>query len=371
MKITCNAGDMKNALSLVMSALAARPAQTALECVLLRADADGVSLCATDGSMEISARMEAAVKEEGMALLPGKLLMEYVSIASGEITLGADEKQRCVLSGAGRKSTIAGLPPEEYVLCTLPDAQPVVRMKGKAFSRMVSDCAFCAGVDEARKTLVSVCAAFGQDHAEFVSMDGYRMALVRGECWGKAPLRLLMPVACAKIAAKLFSGAEEMEIGGVEKRHCVLSGGGVTMRFPLLSGEYIDYGKLCARGATAEMALSAKELLQAVKNANVAARYQQKESVSLEMADETLRVFASGAQTDASSEIARVQAQGTVPRIAFNGRFLEEALSRAAQDDIVCVLTSAVAPMTIRPRQLSENDFLYMVMPVRQVGAAA
>ncbi len=368
MKITCNAGDMKKALSIAMSAMAARPAQAALGCVLMDAVAGAVALSATDGSMEISVRMDAAVKEEGNALLPGKLLLEYVSIASGEITLSVDEKQRCVLSGAGRKSTIAGIPPEEYVICALPDTAPTVFMAGETFARLVNGCAFCAGVDEARKTLVSVYAAFGPDKAEFVSLDGYRMALVHGDCRAEAPLHLLMPVACAQIAAKLFGGAEEMAIGGVEKRHCVLSGGGVAMRFPLLSGEYIDYGKLAVRSAAGEVMLSAKALLQAVKNANVAARFQQKESVTLEMADEMLRVSASSAQTDASSEIPEAQARGEIPKIAFNGKYLEEALSRVGDDEIACAFASAVSPVVIRPRNQNDDSFLYLVMPVRQIG---
>lgn len=368
MKITCNAGDMKKALSIAMSAMAPRPAQAALGCVLMDAAEGAVALSATDGSMEISVRMDAAVKEEGKALLPGKLLADYVSIASGEITLSVDEKQRCVLSGAGRKSTVAGLPPEEYVICALPDTAPTVFMAGETFARLVNGCAFCAGVDEARKTLVSVYAAFGPDKAEFVSMDGYRMALVHGACRAQAPLHLLMPVSCAQIAAKLFGGAEEMAVGGVEKRHCVLSGGGVAMRFPLLSGEYIDYGKLALRSAAGEVMLSAKALLQAVKNANVAARFQQKESVTLEMADEMLRVSASSDRTDAVSEIGEVQSRGEIPRISFNGRYLEEALSRVGEDEIACGFASAVSPVVIRPRNQNDDSFLYLVMPVRQIG---
>ena len=368
MKITCNAGDMKKALAIAMSAMTSRPAQAALGCVLMDAAEGAVALSATDGSMEISARMEAAVKEEGKALLPGKLLAEYVGIASGEITLSVDEKHRCVLSGAGRKSTIAGLPPEEYVICALPDTAPTVFMAGEAFARLVNGCAFCAGADEARKTLVSVYAAFGPDKAEFVSMDDYRMALVHGACRAQAPLHLLMPVSCAQIAANLFGGAEELAIGGVEKRHFLLTGGGVTMRFPLLSGEYIDYGKLALRSAAGEVMLPAKALLQAVKNANVAARFQQKESVTLEMADEMLRVSASSAQTDASSEIPEAQARGEIPRIAFNGKYLEEALSRVSEDEIACGFASPVSPVVIRHRNQNDDSFLYLVMPVRQIG---
>lgn len=368
MKITCNAGDMKKALSIAMSAMAPRPAQAALGCVLMDAAEGAVAISATDGSMEISVRMEEAVKEAGTALLPGKLLAEYVGVASGEITLSVDEKHRCVLSGAGRKSTVAGLPPEEYVICALPDTAPTVFMAGEAFSRLVNGCAFCAGADEARKTLVSVYAAFGPDKAEFVSLDGYRMALVHGACRAQAPLHLLMPVSCAQIAAKLFGGAEELSIGGVEKRHCLLTGGGVTMRFPLLSGEYIDYGKLALRSAAGEVMLPARALLQAVKNANVAARFQQKESVTLEMADEMLRVSASSAQTDASSEIPEAQARGEIPKIAFNGRYLEESLSRVGDDEIACGFASAVSPLVIRPRNQNDDSFLYLVMPVRQIG---
>ena len=46
MKITCNAGDMKKALSIAMSAMAPRPAQAALGCVLMDAAEGAVAISA-------------------------------------------------------------------------------------------------------------------------------------------------------------------------------------------------------------------------------------------------------------------------------------------------------------------------------------
>ena len=51
--------------------------------------------------------------------------------------------------------------------------------------------------------------------------------------------------------------------------------------------------------------------------------------------------------------------------IGFNNRYLMDALKAAPADRVRLELSSGVAPCVILPAQEGEEDFLYMVLPVR------
>ena len=73
MQFTVNVQDLLDGLNTVTRALAARPAKQILEGVLIEAEGDGVNLTCSDGSLTIETNIPAEIREEGRAVLPGKL----------------------------------------------------------------------------------------------------------------------------------------------------------------------------------------------------------------------------------------------------------------------------------------------------------
>lgn len=374
MKLSCRASSLKHALSMVSSVLPARSPNEALGAVLVQAQDGAVALRGTDSSMEIKVSLEAQVQQEGDALVPAALLKEYVALAEGEVSLNVNERFQATLQGGGRKASILCLPPQSYSVCVPAFPAPSVFMEGSAFAQAIEGCAFCAGSDEARRSLISVNAVFSlAGKAEFASMDGYRLSIARQGCRAEKPLEMLFPVQAARLAAKLMASSSEIAIGGEQKKFCFVQGDGVSFVFPLLHGDYVDYSRFINRSETGRLILSPKDLLSAVKNANIAARFHQKEGVALEMKGDALLVSGISAQTEAVSALDRVQLRGSIKKIVFNGRYLEEALAHVPADqDVACVFgDSGVLPMRIVPQNEMDDRFCQVVMPVLSPGGAA
>ena len=76
MQFTVNVQELLEGLNTVTRALAARPPKQILEGVLIEADEEGITLTCSDGSLTIETSLCADVREEGRAVLPGKLFTE-------------------------------------------------------------------------------------------------------------------------------------------------------------------------------------------------------------------------------------------------------------------------------------------------------
>ena len=76
MQFTTNVQLLLDGLNTVTRALSARPTKQILEGVHLSAAGEHVKLTCSDGNLSIEMSISADVKEEGTAVLPGRLFTE-------------------------------------------------------------------------------------------------------------------------------------------------------------------------------------------------------------------------------------------------------------------------------------------------------
>lgn len=87
MQFTTNVQLLLDGLNTVTRALSARPTKQILEGVHLSAAGEHVKLTCSDGNLSIEMSILADVKEEGTAVLPGRLFTELSrKLPGGEVT---------------------------------------------------------------------------------------------------------------------------------------------------------------------------------------------------------------------------------------------------------------------------------------------
>ena len=77
MKFVCNGLTLSDAVLKVSKACAVRTTAPIMECILVSAHAQDVTLLATDGEISIRKTVNADVLEEGEICIPGKLLADF------------------------------------------------------------------------------------------------------------------------------------------------------------------------------------------------------------------------------------------------------------------------------------------------------
>lgn len=232
MKFRCDRDALSEALQTVQRGVSSRPGIPALTGVYMAAvPGGGLTLTTTD--LEVSARLEIDVQvtEEGVALVPARLLSDTVkSLSDAPVEFESDQAQarlRC----AAYEGALRLLPSEDFPSLQPPSGTRVV-VEGGAFAEAVGQVARAASKDEARPVLTGVLLEISREGVTLVATDSYRLAVrdlvatAAGEAKSIVPERAMSEAARPPRRTSRRSGAPTPGTGWSARRRCRSTGSG-------------------------------------------------------------------------------------------------------------------------------------------------
>src|SRR5580704_8665130 len=338
------------AVAWVARALPSRPVVPVLSGLLLRADGDGLVLSCFDYEISATARIDAEVKEDGTALVPGRLLAEITrSLPALDVEVATDADMVGLACGSAEFELVS-LPVAEYPV--LPDPPPVAgTVDGGVLALAAAQVVPAASRDDTLPMLTAVCLVVDDETLTLAATDRYRLAVkdVRWEPVARGlraaalvPARTLadvarsvaagVPVAVAFGAGQSGTDAAPAEGPVRDPRPAdgVISfeGGNRRLTARLIGGEFIKYQSRFPDGFGSRATLPAGPFTEAVRRVSLVA----------DRASPVRLTFGSGnvvieAQTD-----GRARAVETVPAdfegeeriISFNPHYLLDGLGAAS-----------------------------------------
>jgi DNA polymerase-3 subunit beta len=338
------------AVAWVARALPSRPVVTVLSGLLLQADDDGLSLSCFDYEVSARVRIEADVKEPGVALVPGRLLAEITrSLPALDVEVATDGDLVGLTCGSAEFALVS-LPVAEYP--ALPEPPPAAgTVDGGVLAVAAAQVVPAASKDDTLPLLTAVCLDIDGETLTLAATDRYRMA-VRDVRWEPAaaglravamvPARTLADVARtmsagepvtvafgvddagARAVPEARSGRDPRPVDGVIS----FEGGDRRLTARLIGGEFIRYRSRFPAEFGSQATVPAGLFTEAVRRVSLVA----------ERASPVRLAFGSGdvvieAQTD-----GRARAVETVPAdfegdervISFSPHYLLDGLAAAA-----------------------------------------
>jgi DNA polymerase III subunit beta len=334
------------AVAWVARALPSRPVVPVLSGLLVHADDDGLTLSCFDYEVSARMRIDADVKEDGAALVPGRLLADIVrSLPALDVEV-ASEADMVGLTCGSAEFALVSLPVAEYPsLPELPSAAGTV--DGGSLAAAAVQVVPAASRDDTLPMLTAVCLDIDGDTLTLAATDRYRLA-VRDLRWDPAvpgaraaamvPARTLADVARTMAAgapvtisfgmAGAAAGRDPRPADGM----ITFEGGNRRLAARLIGGEFIGYRSRFPAKFGSHALLPAGLFTDAVRRVSLVA----------DRASPVRLTFGSGnvvveAQTD-----GRARAVETVPAgfegdervISFNPHFLLDGLAAAAGSDV-------------------------------------
>ena len=145
-------------------------------------------------------------------------------------------------------------------------------------------------------------------------------------------------------------------------KHVLFDLGMATMVSRLLEGEYVSYENNFTEDFKTKIIIDTNELIQALERASLVSRDNRKTPVRLELKPNVLVITARSDMGTAYEEVPN-ETDGDEMQIAFNPRYLIEAL-RAIDDEKVAIrFTGSLSPCTIVP--LEGKAYQYLILPLR------
>jgi DNA polymerase-3 subunit beta len=155
--------------------------------------------------------------------------------------------------------------------------------------------------------------------------------------------------------------ADELELG-FQGNSGLVRKKGVTLSMRLIEGEFPSYRQVIPREAKVQLVLPAEPLAHALRRVAVLST-EQTRAVKLDLSAGLLRLSSSNPDLGQAQEELDVDYAGEPVQIAFNARYLLDAISVLGSKELRLSLQDPLSPARIVPTD--DEDTLAVVMPMR------
>jgi DNA polymerase-3 subunit beta len=336
--------------------------------------------------MAMTVWIGAHVAEEGAITLPARVLSEWVGLLPKEqqVDLALNARNKKVHLSSGRyESNISGIDAEDFPPIPAVDEGTVVTIEAGLLKHAIEQVAFAAAQDDSRPVLAGVLLKLDRGKLTMAAADGFRLAVrefelpeaAEGTDVGQLQLSMIVPGRALTELARVLPDEEgkTVELAATPNRSQVLFRfGDVQMVSRLIEGQFPDYARIIPQDAKTRAMMGTRELLQATKAASVFARdnsmiVRLNLSPSEEQQELALgKVVVSSTSAEMGDNTGDLDAkvEGDEQQVAFNGKYLREALEALGSPQVRLDLTGPASPGIFRPSGGETNGYLHVIMPM-------
>jgi DNA polymerase-3 subunit beta len=251
------------------------------------------------------------------------------------------------------------------------DGQNNLHLESELFKRMIDQVVFAAATDESRPILTGVLANFHQGGLTLAAADGFRLSVVSSEVGMDIDetVKVIVPARALKELSRISTDKEEeIELVITPHRNQILfHQSNADLVSQLIDGNFPDYNQIIPKSYKTRTILSTQDLLKAVKVAFLFAR-DAAELIRFRIipGNELTpgQIVVTGTSTEFGDNVNEIDAsiEGEEIEIAFNARYMIDALSAVGTSEVALETSSSSSPGVIRP--VGSEGFLCVIMPM-------
>jgi len=369
-KLTCPQENLSKGLAIVNRAVSTRSTMPILSNILLATDGSRLRLSATNLELSVNCWIDAEIELEGRVAVPARLLQEFVnSLPSAPVSMELNPSNRVVKMHCLRTDgNIRGVNADEFPAIPTVEEGTVFRQPAHLLKEMINQVAIAAATDDSRPIFTGVLTSIGQAMT-MVAADGFRLGLRSTELEGgpEQDISLIIPAKSLLELARVLpdgKGQDAMvEIALTPNKNQVMfRTASVELVSRLIEGQFPNYKQIMPKEWKTQVVVPTSQFLNAAKTASFFAR-DSANIVRLHMEAGELTVRAESTELgDNESKIDAVVEGEPSADIAFNAKYLTDALNVVESEQIKLEILNAGSPGVIRP--VDSTDYVHVIMPM-------
>ena len=362
MKITVSKKELSGALGIVTKAITGKSTMPVLEGVLLKAENGTLTLVGSDLNISIITNISTiSLDEEGSLVVDAKMFSDIVrKMATDDIVLSTKDTKLNIKSGR-TKLDVVFLDSKDYPKLPTLDVVSTYSIEDNALKDMVKTTAFAIAQDETRPILTGELFEIKDNVMTLVGLDGYRMAtrkilLTATDCSIVIPGKTLLEV-------EKIIGNEEVPVKvSVNDKNVWFEYKDIKVISRLMEGNYVKYSSLFPVEYKTIVTVKRKEFLDMMDR--IAVVKDATNLVKLSIKDNVIVATGKSGLGDIEDEMDCV-CNGDGLEIAFNNKYLTEALKCLNVDDVDFNFVTNISPCKVTSKE--DDNFAQLVLPVRLV----
>jgi DNA polymerase-3 subunit beta len=379
MKLECSQEDLAEGLGVVGRVVPSKSTLPVLSNVLLSTRDGELQLTANNLELSVARRVPAAIAREGQITLPARLLSDYIAFLEHgqKVDLELNPKTHKVHLACGRYvANIAGIDAEDFPPIPEVSGGQSFAIPAGTLKEAINGVVFAAAPDDTRPVLAGALLKMGNGSLTLAAADGFRLAVRTIDLPDGGPeLQMIIPAKTLVEVARLLSDSSEEQV----EINTTPNGNQVYVAFArteitsrLIEGQFPDYQRIIPPDAKTRVKVSTTDFLRATRAAAVFAR-DNSNIVRLECSPPkddaefgagSIRVKSTSAEMgDNEGRLDTNGFEGEEAQIAFNGRYLRDALEAIDTPHVSLQITGPSSPGIIKPD--GETDgYIHVIMPM-------
>jgi len=373
MKIRCAKKQLVEGINLVGRTVSTRTPLPILECILLTANENGLKLMANDLEMSIeTAYYQADVDTPGSVALEAKLFSEIVrKMPDADIQIEVKSNNETSCTSGKARFKIMGMPADEFPVMPEVEKQTGYTIPAGELREMIRQTIFSVATEDTKPVLTGELIQHRDSALNIVAVDGFRISYRRvdlpdGSANLDNPVSIVVPAkALHEISRILPNDAEDTVTFSFSDKRIIFELPEFTFVSRLLEGEFIRYDQIFNEDFTTNVTIDREVFLSALERAILVARDNKKTPVKLDIKENSI-ILTSNTETGTAYDEISAEVDGDSLEIAFNPRYLMDALKVIDEERVIARFTTGLSPCIIRG--VESDQAKYLVLPLRLRG---
>lgn len=364
MKFTILQQDLLPILQSVSRSTGVRSTLPVLDNLLLSVEGSKLKVAATNLEIGVIKLVPITGGVDGGLTVPAKPLVELVSGVGQSKIIVESEGEIITITAGKLKASINGIAASEFPVIPLSQGQGTSIPKDIFLTS--AQTLFAAALDEGRPVLTGILTDVKDSKLDFVATDGFRLAHKQIELPKEVTsFKSLIPKKTFEEVLRIISEQEvdEVRLSTSENQNQVVFTLGQTIvSSRLIEGQFPAWEKIIPQKIVGRTIVDKEQMIKAIKLAAVFAR-NEANIVVLTTKKDCLSLKSSAKEIGSQENEIEVDSEGEDLQIAFNTKFLQDAVSNIPATQLVMEFSGPLSASLIKP--IGEEGLEYIVMPVR------
>ena len=368
MKVTLKKSDLLTAINTAGRAVSVKTTMPILQCLLIKADDRGVSISANDMELAIETKISSekcAVAETGTIAVEAKLFSDIIRKISYEdaadVTITSDGTLVEITSESSL-FRIQEKDPEQFP--ELPQMREGHRLYMSQFTlkEVIKNTIFSIAANESNKMMTGELFEVRGNNLRVIALDGHRIAIVNTELRENFDdVNAIIPGKTLNDISKIVEGASDKDV------EIYFDDNYVSFRFEetvmvsrLIDGDFFRIDSMLSNDYLTKITVNKRELLNSVERSSILISETDKKPLIFKLEEDSLNLRVNS-PTGYLDDVLRVEKGGRDIMIAFNPKFLLDALRAIDDEKVDLYMTTSKAPCFIRDEN---KKYIYLILPV-------
>ena len=363
MKFVCSKSNLLNGVQIVSNAASNKTTMSILECIMVDASKEIITLTANDMELGIETIIEGEIIEKGVIALDAKIFKEIVrNLPDSDITIETDSSFKTVITCENSNFTIIGKSGEDFSYLPVVEKEDSIIISQFGLKEIVRQTIFSISDNDNSKLMTGELFEINGDELKIASSDGHRISVRKIKLKESyESKKVVVPGKTLNEVSKILPGGADSDVTiSFTSKHIVFEFDNTTVVSRLIEGEYYNIDRMISSDYETKVKINKKKLLNCINRATLLVKEGDKRPIIINILDGNMELKINSIQGSMNEDID-IEKQGKDLMIGFNPKYLIDALRVIDDEDVELFMVNPKSPCLIKN---NEESYIYLILPV-------